>query len=361
MRVAFSNISSSVCMYLCNHFSPNRLALAQLNPRRSSAPAICHTSQMAAPTLRRTSQCLGTSCAASLTAREIIPYSRSAGSRFPVKAIQQCPVPGYSRSMATEIQLPQDNLPNALPITLQRRSPPAVPDVLATVYSFPEMEPLRFTHYPANHLHLPLRRDILQRAVIYEGDVHRGMRTANTKYRSEVHGSNRKIRPQKGTGHARLGDKKSPMLTGGGVAFGPKPRDMSTKLPRKIYDLAWRTALSYRYRRGELILVQKIEDIEMAESRWMEKIMEWNHWGKPDGRSLIVSRRVMPTLFEALNGAKGGQPGAGQHGKIKEEADIDVKDLLEMGRIVIEKRSLDAILKNHSSDLNMSVPSAIYS
>lgn len=262
--------------------------------------------------------------------------------------------------MATEVQLPVSEVYNPFTSATLRRPPPPVPDVLATVYSFPEMEPLRFTKYPANHLYLPLRRDILQRAVVFEADVHRGMRLANTKNRNEVHGSGRKIRPQKGTGRARLGDKKSPMLRGGGVAFGPKPRDMSTKLPRKIYDLAWRTALSYRYRRGELIVVQKVEDIEMEESRWMEKIMEWNHWGKPDGRSLIVTRRVMPRLFEALNGAVGGQPGAGQHGRVKEERDIDVKDLLEMGRVVIEKRSLDQILRDHSSDLDMTAPSAVY-
>ncbi|MCJ1459487.1 54S ribosomal protein, mitochondrial [Mycoblastus sanguinarius] len=261
--------------------------------------------------------------------------------------------------MATEVQLPESGVYMPYTTTLTRRPPPAVPDVLVTVYGFPEMEPLRFTHYPANHLHLPLRRDILQRAVIYEADVHRGMRTASTKWRSEVHGSGRKIRPQKGTGRARLGDKKSPMLRGGGVAFGPKPRDMSTKLPRKIYDLAWRTALSYRYKRGELIVVQKVEDLEKESSRWIEKIMEWNHWGKEDGRSLIVTRKPMPILFEALNGGR-TQPGCGQHGVVKEEADIDVKDLLELGRIVMEKRSLDSILRDHSSDLNRTVPSATY-
>ena len=262
--------------------------------------------------------------------------------------------------MATETHPPPGEVYNPYTPTLTRRAPPLVPDVLATVYSFPDMEPLRFTHYPSNHLHLPLRRDILHRAVIYEADVQRGMRLASTKYRTEVHGSNRKIRPQKGTGRARLGDKKSPMLRGGGVAFGPKPRDMSTKLPRKIYDLAWRTALSYRYRRGELIIVQKVEDIEMEESRWIEKIMEWNHWGKEDGRSMIVTRRLMPKLFEALNGSKAGQSGAGQHGKVKTEADVDIRSLLMMGRLVMEKRSLDSILKNHSSDLNMTVPSATY-
>ena len=262
--------------------------------------------------------------------------------------------------MATEARLPHGEVYNPYTPTLTRRPPPPVPDVLATVYSFPDMEPLRFTNYPSNHLHLPLRRDILHRAVVYEADVQRGMRLASSKHRTEVHGSNRKIRPQKGTGMARLGDKKSPMLRGGGVAFGPKPRDMSTKLPRKIYDLAWRTALSYRYRRGELIIVQKVEDIEMEESRWIEKIMEWNQWGKQDGRSMIVTRRLMPKLFEALNGSKGGQPGAGQHGKVKTEAEVDVRSLLMMGRLVMEKRSLDSILKDHSSDLNTSVPTAVY-
>ena len=277
-----------------------------------------------------------------------------------INSKQNCLVPHLARSMATEAQLPSSDLHNPYASLPMRRPPPPVPEVLATVYSFPDMEPLRFTHYPANYLHLPLRRDILQRAVVYEADVERGMRTANTKYRSEVHGSNRKIRPQKGTGHARLGDKKSPMLRGGGVAFGPKPRDMSSKLPRKIYDLAWRTALSYRYRRGELVVVQKVEDIENEESRWIEKIMEWNRWGKPDGRSLIVTRRFMPKLFEALNGAEHGQPGAGQHGRVKEESKIDVRELLGMGRVVVEKRSLDQILRDHSSDLNLTVPSAVY-
>lgn len=221
-----------------------------------------------------------------------------------------------------------------------------------TIYSFPEFEPLRFTDYPAHHLALPLRRDILHRAVIYEGDGTR-QGTASSKHRSEVHGSNRKIRPQKGTGQARLGNKKSPMLRGGGVAFGPHPRDFSTRLPRKIYDLAWRTALSYRYNKGELIIVQKCRDLEMDEPRWLEQIMTRNHIGHADGRSLLVTRDVLPNLFHAMKVV-------GRHGVVKQEDDIDVKDLLEMGRVIIEKRALDSILKDHSSDLDRTVPSATY-
>lgn len=177
--------------------------------------------------------------------------------------------------------------------------------------------------------------------------------TASTKWRKDVHGSGKKIRPQKGTGKARLGDKKSPMLKGGGVAFGPHPRDFSTKLPRKVYDLAWRTALSYRYRRGELIIMENGIDLEIEEPRWITKIMERNHWGNADGRSLIVTRSMSHNLFAALGHA-------GREGRAKTEADVDVKDILELGRIIIEKRALDSILRNHSSDLNRTVPSAVY-
>ena len=261
--------------------------------------------------------------------------------------------------MATEASLPaSSNIDSSLSLHIPfsnipiRRPPPEVPKVLSTVYSFPELEPLRFAEYPTNHLSLPLRRDILHRAVIYEGDMTR-QGTASSKHRSEVHGSNRKIRPQKGTGKARLGNKKSPMLRGGGVAFGPHPRDFSTKLPRKVYDLAWRTALSYRYKKGELIIVQKCRDLETEEPRWLEQIMTRNHIGHADGRSLLVTRDVLPNLFHAMKGA-------GRHGVVKEEDDIDVKDLLEMGRVIIEKRALDSILRDHSSDLDRTVPSATY-
>ena len=253
--------------------------------------------------------------------------------------------------MATETSLPLPSLSQPAAGLYVHAVAPVAPDVLATIYRFPSMEPLRFTQYPANHLHLPLRRDIIHRAVIFEGDATR-QGTASTKWRDDVHGSGRKLHKQKGLGKARLGDRKSPMLVGGGVAFGPHPRDFSTKLPRKIYDLAWRTALSYRYRRGELIIVADGVEIDMKEPRRIKKIMERNGWGNADGRSLIVTATERPNLFHAI-------AGAGEDGRAKTEADVDVKDLLELGRIVIEKRALDGILKDHSSDLNRTVPTAV--
>ena len=211
-----------------------------------------------------------------------------------------------------------------------------------------------FATYPSDHLLLPLRRDILHRAVVYEGDKTR-QGTASTKYRSEVHGSNRKIRPQKGLGKARLGDKKSPMLKGGGVAFGPKPRDFSTDLPKKVYDLAWRTALSYRYRRGELVVIGGQAEIDRegaGSARWLRELLRWQGWGNKDGKSLFVTDAPRYNLADALDAPK-----MGFEARVLEVDDVDVKDLLELGRVVIEKSALDRILRERSSDLHSRVRS----
>ena len=217
-----------------------------------------------------------------------------------------------------------------------------------TLHDFPSFEPTSFVTYPSSHLQMPLRKDILHRAVIYEGDMTR-QGTASTKYRSEVHGSNRKIRPQKGTGSARLGDKKSPMLKGGGVAFGPKPRDFSTELPRKIYDQAWRTAISYRYKKGELILVDGEMDVDVADGalqRYMRDLLTWQNMGNSGGRTLFVTSERRDNLFDSLEGEK-----MGRHARALEVEFVDVKDMLEMGRVVIERDALEELFLDHESDL----------
>lgn len=248
-------------------------------------------------------------------------------------------------------------LPPPTPATRQPYQPPPNPflkDATCTLHSFPALEPLRQISYPSTHLLLPLRRDILHRAVIFEGDRTR-QGTASTKWRGDVHGSNRKIRPQKGTGAARLGDKKSPMLRGGGVAFGPKPRDFSTDLPRKIYDLAFRTALSYRYRRGELVIIDGDAEVERTgpgSSRWTQEMLRFHNWSgtKAHPRTLFVTMEKRANLFAALEGE-----GMKKLAIARPSKDVDVKDLLEGGRVVIEKRALDQLFKEHVKDLSTKV------
>ncbi|EPQ27405.1 uncharacterized protein PFL1_04943 [Pseudozyma flocculosa PF-1] len=104
----------------------------------------------------------------------------------------------------------------------------------------------------------PARRDVLHSAVVYYLDAQRSG-TASTKTRSDVRGSKKKLRPQKGSGQARLGTMSNPILRGGAVAHGPRPRDHSTQLPRRVRELALRSALSARWREGNLIVVPSFD------------------------------------------------------------------------------------------------------
>ncbi len=79
--------------------------------------------------------------------------------------------------------------------------------------------------------------------------------TACTKRRGEVAGSNKKMYRQKGTGNARMGEKRSPTRVGGGTAHGPKPRDYSKKVSKKTKKLAFRKALSERIKAGDVLTV----------------------------------------------------------------------------------------------------------
>jgi large subunit ribosomal protein L4 len=83
--------------------------------------------------------------------------------------------------------------------------------------------------------------------------------TASTKTRGEVIGSTRKLYSQKHTGRARRGDVKSPLLRGGGVVFGPKPRAYRQSMPKKMRKLALKCLLSAKVREGNIKLVQELD------------------------------------------------------------------------------------------------------
>lgn len=86
--------------------------------------------------------------------------------------------------------------------------------------------------------------------------ANRRVGTACTKTRAEVNYSNTKPFKQKGTGNARRGDKKSPVMVGGGTIFGPKPRDYSYTLPKKVKRLAMKSLLSLSVQEERLVLVE---------------------------------------------------------------------------------------------------------
>ena len=118
------------------------------------------------------------------------------------------------------------------------------------------------------------------------------MGTACTKTMGEVAGSGKKPWRQKGTGRARAGSFASPLWRGGGVVFGPKPRDFSKKVSRKTRQLALRKALSERLRAGDVILV---DDLKLSSPRTKEFIGVLSDL-KCEGSTLIVSQATDKNL-----------------------------------------------------------------
>ena len=119
---------------------------------------------------------------------------------------------------------------------------------------------------------LPVNEDVIYYAVTNEL-ANRRVGTACTKGRSEVHGSNAKPYKQKGTGHARRGDKKSPLLTGGGTIFGPKPRDFSYAIPKKEKRLAMKSILSMQAQSDRFTVVEDFT-IDSGKTKDLVKILD---------------------------------------------------------------------------------------
>ncbi len=109
--------------------------------------------------------------------------------------------------------------------------------------------------------------------------------THKTKERSEVKGSTRKIKKQKGTGTARAGDIKSPVFRGGGTIFGPRPRNYDFKLNKKVKQLARKSALTYKARENNILV---LEDIQMEAPKTNELVALKNNLQIADKKSLFV-------------------------------------------------------------------------
>ena len=105
---------------------------------------------------------------------------------------------------------------------------------------------------------VPVNEGVIHQAMVrQQANARQG--TASTKTRSEVSGSGRKLFRQKGTGYARAGSRRSPIRRGGGITFGPKPRDYSQALPKKMRRLALKGALSAKVRDKELMVLENLE------------------------------------------------------------------------------------------------------
>ncbi|MGH7416195.1 MAG: 50S ribosomal protein L4 [Candidatus Rokuibacteriota bacterium] len=130
----------------------------------------------------------------------------------------------------------------------------------------------RAVSLPATLFDGTVNPQVMHRAVVtYLANQRQG--THDTKTRSEVSGGNRKPWRQKGTGRARQGTTRAPHWRHGGIAFGPHPRDYRLALPRKIRQLARRSALNARAHAGALLVVDPLE-FERPKTAQLAELLE---------------------------------------------------------------------------------------
>ncbi|NJL25200.1 MAG: 50S ribosomal protein L4 [Calothrix sp. SM1_5_4] len=113
----------------------------------------------------------------------------------------------------------------------------------------------------ASVFEIPVKKEILQTVVRWQLACRR-QGTHKAKTRAEVSGGGKKPFKQKGTGNARQGSSRSPLMPGGGITFGPVPRDYSYVLPKKVRRLGLRTALSHLKKEGRLFVVDSMDSAD---------------------------------------------------------------------------------------------------
>lgn len=142
--------------------------------------------------------------------------------------------------------------------------------------------------------------------VLYE-DVRRHLAnkrqgTAKTKERSEVTGSTKKMYRQKGTGNARRGDIKSPLLRKGGTVFGPKPRDYSFKMNKKTRQLARKSALSMKASAEAIVVVQDFSFDEPKTSQVADMLKAFDAAGK---KAMILTADTDKNIYKSARNIPG--------------------------------------------------------
>ena len=155
---------------------------------------------------------------------------------------------------------------------------------------------------------------------------------AKSKERSEIAGSTRKLIRQKGSGGARRGDIKSPVLVGGGRVFGPKPRDYSFKLNKKVKALARRSALSYKAQENAIVVVEDFSFEKPNTKQFLEVAKNL----KVEGKKLLVAmaENNKNVYLSARNLQKT---------EVMEAKDINTYRILDADVLVVTEKSLEII------------------
>jgi len=155
--------------------------------------------------------------------------------------------------------------------------------------------------------------------------------TASTKNRSEVRGGGAKPWRQKGTGRARAGTIRSPIWVGGGIVFGPTPRDYSFSLPKKMKVAALKSVLSDKVKNNEIIILDKLSLKENKTEKMVEILENLKAFKKP----LVIIEKEDKNIEQAIRNIKGAMA--------LPVSKVNTYDLLNQGKIIFTKGALQRI------------------
>ena len=156
--------------------------------------------------------------------------------------------------------------------------------------------------------------------------------TSKAKERSEVSGSTRKIKRQKGTGTARSGDVNSPLMRGGGRAFGPQPRDYEFKLNKKLRRLARKSALSYKAQENSIMI---LEDFNFEEIKTKNFTAILKNLNLADKKTLLVMPETDKNLVMSTRNLR--------KAKVTRAEMINTYDILNASNVLISESSVPII------------------
>ena len=159
--------------------------------------------------------------------------------------------------------------------------------------------------------------------------------THKSKERSEVSGSTRKLIRQKGGGGARSGDINSPVLVGGGRVFGPKPRDYGFKLNKKVKSLARKSALTYKAKNNEILVV---EDFTMEAPKTKEFVTITKNLKVADKKLLLVLPEKNNLVYLSARNL--------EKAKVVTASELNTYSILNNVNLVLTEGALAVIEKN---------------
>lgn len=159
--------------------------------------------------------------------------------------------------------------------------------------------------------------------------------THKTKERADITGSTRKVKKQKGTGTARAGSIKSPIFRGGGRTFGPRPRDYSFKLNKKVKRIAKSSALSAKAAAGDIML---IEDFTLDEPRTSKLAEVLNGLDVGRSKSLLVTNEYDKNLYLSSRNLK--------KSKVMNARDLYPYAILDAQKLLLTESSVEEIVNS---------------